>query len=349
MKSLIGSFEDPATHDSGRSRRLAIGQLLAIGLPFTALLAFVDHHALQACASRDEGWQIYTTYTLFVVQTAALAALVGSQLRREQLWWLVLIWGVLLVDLQVFALAGPAGTASQIKKLGFAIASAQIGTLTCFGVLGGSSLVIRLPIAGFGLTIAMFFAGALGGKDTWYMLLLLQCIATAIVCVGLRWFSFRIMHQDLGGKGARSNPLQFSIRHLFYWTTGVAVSVAIGRFVGWKALLGAGLQLGDMPQLLVFVPLLTLTSVIAMWSALGRELWSVRLPVLLLSLPVAGLIIGICTTPTQRRYDALFYDWNTSREEAIALGIVWSVLAGTLLAGLLLLFRMNSQRLQRRA
>jgi hypothetical protein len=194
----------------------------------------------------------------------------------------------------------------------------------------------------------MLFAAALGGNDTWYMLLLLQCIATAIVCTGLRWFSFRIVHRDLSGNVGASNVLQFSIRHLFYWTTGVAITVAIGRLVGWKSLLGAGLQLGRMPELLVFVPLLTLTFVIAMWAALGRESWLARLPVLLLSLPAAGLVFGISTTPTQRRYENLFYTWNTTRAEAIAIGVVWSLLAGALLTGSLFVFRMNSQRLQRK-
>jgi hypothetical protein len=350
MKSLIGSFEDAASDTPPPPRRLAIRKLLVIGLPLTAFIALADLRALQACGGLKEGWLVYATYTLFVVQTGALAALVGSQLRSERLWWLIFAWGILLVDIQVFALAGPADQTAAIKKLGFAIASAQLGMLTCLGVLGSGHILIRLPIALVGLTLSLLFAGELGGNERWQTLLLLQCIATAIVCAALRWFSFRIVRQELSGPGAGGNLLQFSIRHLFYWTTGVAITVAIGRYIGWKALLSTGMEIGRTPEMFVFVPLLSLTSVIAMWSALGKESWPVRLPVLLLALPAAGFVFGTLSSPQPRwKYDSLFYDWKTTRAEAVVLGIIWSLLAGALLAGLLLVFRMNSQRLQRGA
>jgi hypothetical protein len=325
-----------------------------LGIPLTCTLALLDAQALQAVVGRSAGWLVYGVYALFVIQTGAVSMIVGRRIRHELSWWAILAWAVLLVDLQVFSLAGPTGDWDVVKKLGFAVASSQIGILTCFGVLGGTVWRIRLPIVSMGLALAVFFALSMDGDDAWYVLLFFQCLATLVTCAVLRRFGFRIERLDmLPDDVAANNRLQFSIRHLFYWTTGVACLVAVGRLIGWRAIAAAGLELGRVPELLLYVPLLTLVSMIGMWGALGRESWWLRFGLLFLLQPVVGFAFGfgayLAAKSSQSPWRNLFYSWRGGDLAMIELGIVWTVLAGMLLAGLLLVFRFSGNRLQRRA
>jgi hypothetical protein len=68
-----------------------------------------------------------------------------------------------------------------------------------------------------------------------------------------------------------------------------------------------------------------------------------------LSLPAVGFVIGLSAKSSRSRWENLFYAWRGGAYAEIELGIVWTVLAGTLLAGLLLVFRFSKNRLQRRA
>jgi len=318
-----------------------------LGIPVPILIALVDAYALRACQGQATDGVVLLTYTLFVVQTASLGALVGSQLKRHPLWWGILAWGIVLVNLQVFVIA-VGDRWSTANTVGFAFASSQIGALVCFGVLGTVVWRIRMPTALIGLALAIYFAFALSARDTWYVVLLFQSLATAAVCLILRLFEFRIeLSQLLLQTGGDKQRMQFSIRHLFYWTTGVAVMVGLGRLIGWKGILAAGLQFASLPDLLVFVPLLTLVSVLAMWGALGRESWRLRLLILIPALPGIGVVLGAYVAWNRGSpWDRLFPVWEM--QSALAVGIAWASLAGWLLAGLLLVFRASGHQLQRR-
>lgn len=349
MNSLIGSVEgSDGTLPSAPRTSLPILRLFVLGVPVTACLAFVDHRLLEMCSGRHAPSLIPAAYILFVAQTGLLATLVGSQVRRHPFWWAFLVWGVLLVDIQAVTLS--AGFSSEVTKLAFAFASAQLGMVTCYLVLGATVWRIRLLVGALCLTFVLFFGLALGGSDAWQALLMLQTVATAIACGVLRWFSFRIQPSDLDGSGEQStHSMQFSIRHLFYWTTGVAIMVGIGRGMAWQPLLMAGLQLTRTQELFVIVPLLTFTSVVALWAVLGCESWLIRIPVFLISLPAAGFVLGISAPAPTRPWwgETMFREWGATTAQTVAQGIFWMVLAGALLASLLLAFRASANRLQR--
>jgi len=222
-----------------------------------------------------------------------------SQTKKQPLWWGILLWGVVLMDLQVFAIAGGSSW-SRANAVGIAFASSQAGALICFAALGATSGRLRIPAAAIGLAFTFFFAVSLSATDAWYTVLLLQALATAIVCLVLRWLGFRIERVDLLDTEERAeNRMQFSIRHLFYWTTGVAIILALGRLIGWRTLLWMGTQT-DL-HLLTFAPLLTLVSILAMWGALGRERWIARLSVLLVMLQGSVLSWSVRCLGSQAR------------------------------------------------
>lgn len=318
-----------------------------VGVPLPIILAAVDSYALRACHGDPPDWVVLATYALFVAQTALLAALVGLHVKSHLLWWAILAWGILLVDLQVFVIT--AGDQwSAISTIGFAFASSQIGALICFGVLGAASWPIRVPTTLIGLALVTRFAFALSARDSWYVILSLQSLATAAVCLVLRLAAFRIERIDLPAERERGKRLmQFSIRHLFYWTTGVAVLVGVARLIRWRGILGAGLSVTHLTDLSVFVPLLTLVSIVALWAALGRDPWWLRVTIVLLVLPSIGTLLGLYVESGRRQW------WErpfpvSGMPEVVTVAVVWSMLAGLLLAGLLLVFRTSGQRLQRR-
>ena len=86
-----------------------------------------------------------------------------------------------------------------------------------------------------------------------------------------------------------------------------------------------------------------------MWAGLGREAWFIRLPVALLALPGAGAVLGAFAIWNSRRSRWLnLFPYCWSDLETLETGIAWMILAGGMLAGLLLVLRTSGQQLRRR-
>jgi hypothetical protein len=194
------------------------------------------------------------------------------------------------------------------------------------------------------------FCISLNGRGNWMAVLFLQCVATVLVCLVLRFMRFSIDDHDaslLRDFDRESRKLQFSIRHLFYWTTGVAILTGAGRIIGWQGLVG----FANWSSLTVYAPAFTMVTVIALWAALGSETWIVRLPVLLFALPCVGGLLGLfenwkhAARWTSTRF--LVMPWNTTPIERLTFWIIWASLAGMLLAAFVMVFRASGQRLVR--
>ena len=99
---------------------------------------------------------MYGVYALLVLRMGGMWGIAGYRIQQELSWWGILTWAILPLDLQLFSMATPNNNWDVVKKLAFAIASSQLGILTCFGVLGSTVWRIRLPIVGFGLALAAF-------------------------------------------------------------------------------------------------------------------------------------------------------------------------------------------------
>ncbi|MBC8350863.1 MAG: hypothetical protein H8E66_02690 [Planctomycetes bacterium] len=332
-----------------RRSSLLRSNLVFIGLPLLAAIVFIDSYALRARRGDATDWQVLGSYAIFVGQTALLSTVVGWQARREVLWWGILGWGVLLVDLQLFAIAAPDNW-STANTVGFAFASAQVAALVCFALLSGMRWPIRLSVSLVGTALAIFFAFAMNARQAWYLVLAVQCFGAATVCLVFRQFRFRIERCDsVAVRGEVGSYAQFSIRHLFYWTTGVAILVAFGRLVSWQGLLSAGMRYTTLSDLFVFGPILSFVSILAMWAALGGEAWFVRLGVAVIALPGAGAILGAYVRwgSGRGRFNELFPDFRGS-PQPLETGIAWTVLAGGMLAGLLLSIRATGNQLRQR-
>jgi len=329
-------------------------ELLLLGVVLPALVVVVDQQLLARCVARhnDPAFIIFT-FAVFVLQIGVLSRLVGSRVTMQPYWWGIFAWSIILVDLQVFSLAGPASSWSNpVKAFGNAFGSAQIGLVTCWGLLGRMKWNNRFPIAVVGFALSWGFCLSLAGRGNWISVMFLQCVATILVCAVLRYFQFTIddvWTRVLIEPELQQGRIQFSIRHLFYWTTGTATLVGVGRLVGIDALT----QLFGLSGLTVYAPAFTLISVISFWAALGPESWLIRFPVLLLTLPTVGGLLGTYEGWRDRRGswngDWQMMPWNSTFQEKLVFWIVWASLAGMLLTALVLVFRAAGQRLVRGA
>ena len=205
---------------------------------------------------------------------------------------------------------------------------------------------IRLSTAVAGFALGWGFCLALDDRGGWLVVLFWQCVATVLVCALLRWLRFRIERVS-ESSGAGENRLQFSIRHLFQWTTGVAIIIAVGRLVGLENVF----RISGISVLAVYAPIFTLISVVALWAALGRESWISRILLSILALPMLGAIIAGCEIWRRNtgQWDWMIptFSWGTTRFEALVLWVTWASLSGFLFAGLVTVFRGSGHRLVR--
>ena len=128
-----------------------------------------------------------------------------------------------------------------------------VAALTVWAVLGGSPWRVRLPLAAIAVVVAICFASTMDGKGDWQAAFWCQCVAT--VCVGLAFWiaGYRVERRPSNGESTREageeerwrqlvcrhlgtaltrtvpntlprgQRMQFSVWHLFVWTTSAAV------------------------------------------------------------------------------------------------------------------------------
>ncbi len=348
ISDSVSAVESPTapvpTPPSVTDRRSQLVELfvLAVGLP--AAMAYVDELVLGRCvAEMWHGLPVYLTYAMLVLQVTLLGSLVGKRIQRPHIKWSVFLWAIVLIDMLVFSITAVDTEATRMTRcLAFAFMSGQVGLLTVWGILSPVFWAVRLPMAALGLALVTSFAASFsGGSDLWFAILCWQSLATAILCGILWFFGFRV--RRLRRDQPTDRRLQFSMRHLFAWTTTVACVVGVVRLIDVASFLLLGSD-----SLLACIGLggcFAIVSMVAVWSALGAERLLIRLIGLTVSMPVIALSIGAVGLS---RIPA----WIS---ESLFLGSVynpvlwftWTCLATFFLAGLLAIFRTSGYRLLR--
>ncbi len=319
-------------------------ELFVLAAGFPAAMAYIDKYVLRQCVSGEwHGMPVYLTFAMLVLQVTLLGSLVGMRIQRPHIKWSVFLWAIVLIDLQVFSITAVDTNESSVTRcLAFAFMSGQVGLLTVWGMLSPVFWAVRLPLTALGLAIVISFAATFGGgSELWFAILCWQSLATMILCGGLWIFGFRV--RRLRHDQSSDRRLQFSMRHLFAWTTSVACVVGVVRLVDVATFLFLGRD-----SLLACVGLggcFAIMSMVAVWSALGSDRLWIRLVGLGISTPVIALSIGavgLSRTPAWIS-ESLFLgaDYDPT------LWFMWTCLATFFLAGLLAIFHTSGYRLLR--
>ena len=316
----------------------------------------------------------YLAFGLFVAQAIVLSAIVGLGVRKHLVWWLFFGWSLGLVNLQLTLIGYEAGEGYRNSKIAFlafcfAFYAAQIGLIIFWMFCGTFPWArIRVPIATATLMIACHPFWLLNSGYNyrgWVGLLTYFLIAAALTYGVLRYLRFQLRAADVvaisAAKGSQANQNaqgQFGIKHLFIWTTIVAVLFGIGGLVSWQALFNNLIRQNIVINLGRTL-LITVSLVAVVWAVMGETKWiSVRVFVLAIFLTAVSLALyGLDYSSLRNRQNSLAIGWRWWRQgpslgdhlQMIRVWMIWTMLNGMFLAALLLVFRFAGFRFVRSA
>jgi len=315
-----------------------------------AAIVMADRWALRfGAAQRWSVPAIGLLYGLFVTQVALLGALVGRYVEGWFLRWTLLAWGLVLIDLWVFSLVKLGGYHCYLL-MAYALVSGQFGLLAVWATLGPTPWPWRLPAVVVGSLMLILLGLGLGRwSDLWVLLLLIQSLAIAFLCVLARLAGLRLARLDRGGTAQRPSTeyrgCQFSIGHMLFWALAAVPVLVLGpqlkvsdlQFVdlrSWCGLLWIGLCL-------------SVVSLVAVRTVLGEKRPLAWLAALAVVPPVVGVLLRV-TIPRSAPGTRWQYRILDELAEVEWWWVAWTLLAGWFLAGLLLMFRAGGYRLVRR-
>ncbi len=354
--------------------------LVLFGVVFPCLIALINYVVLRQIITSE--WQVsgvITTFVVYIVEIGALGFGLGYCIQHPVLRLAILIWCVVFIDflLLIQGLSrnyfGRYGLSARnyADSLLFAMLSGQIGMVAVWAVLGNTNWVWRLPATFIGISLLgyLLFSVARGGSDFTTVILFCQTAATASLGALMWVFGFRIQGISAPSETNEPDPgrwirglfkrganqatthvlpsgkrLQFSMWHMFIWTTALAPVFAILRLVDWASI--KYLSKNWFFQYSSLGTAFALVSLVALWAALGRERFVNRLAVLTLLAPLWGSVIGALMLWGWWDIDYLSRRLSGATD-VIMMWIAWTFIAAFFLAGMLMFFRGRGLRLVR--
>jgi hypothetical protein len=276
-----------------------------------------------------------------------LGSFVGFKVKRQPIWWLFFGWMLVLVNLVLILVKFNSYSWTRASQSAFVYAflTAQIGLVIFWGILGSTDWRRRLPIAFFLLATGSYPYWFFVGRQRWLSVMTCYIISVSVTCAFLRLWRFRLGSMESWNAIARGGRIdQFGIKHLFIWTTGVAVLFGIGRLVPWSFLATTFMN-QSMISLLLRALLMTMIVVATAWTVLGeRGVW-LRAIVLIGVLISIGFGLSFIELRQTRRSGLI--GWSSNPNEIRQIWFVWTTLNGLFLAGLMLVIRMSGGQLAR--
>jgi hypothetical protein len=216
-------------------RRFAI---VALCLP-TAIIV-IDHLTWM-----DSG--LLSTYELkrgfffpwTIAKTALLAWVAGRVFGDNFYGWLLLGWGVTLIDVNIYGASNDRFGTSDVVGLAYTIISAQAGFLVLWSILSNAALGWRIASAMIAAAAIIYHASSLFTSWRAESLPPVQIASAAIlgiVCIWLRVKGFRVQKVLAGPENAQSKKmesLQFGVKHMLIWTTALPPLLLVMKGVDW--------------------------------------------------------------------------------------------------------------------
>jgi hypothetical protein len=324
------------------------------GLLICMVIGLLDWYALSfITVNNQNSWPVFAAMALFSIQTIVLSVVIGLQVHQSPAWWLFFGWSLVLVNLNLMLIQFNVDwSARYLSALVFAFFTAQIGLVIFWGILDSSPFGRRSVIAGF-LFVACchpyWLVSESRNGSSWLTMMTAYLVAVIASSVVLRLSGFRLVarNQKLVGQEG-----QFSILHLFIWTTVVALLFGGGRMVNWNLLLENGNSTSSLVLRSIMMTLITVSTAWTIMSPTRSLGW--KLPILILLLLGVGYVLYFLeTSSTGRGYSRLsgFWFWRKPTPIELAqirnLWLSWTLLNGIFFSGLILVIRVAGKRLSR--
>jgi hypothetical protein len=339
--------------------------LLIVGVCVPVALATADHAILTRIdIAASNVTSVAVLFVFFALQISFVSWAVARYINPWPLRWVIWIWTMLLIDLQLAIIAAVESfpTREAINCLATGVLAGQVGALVVWGILGSGglawrapALLVLLPIGGnfYELLVRLSHDGS-WYQLVWDDLLWVQALILSLLCCALRLSGFTLemtTPEALAASDActGSHSLQFGIRDVLIGTTSLAIVLAIAKAGGLLTL--QFVQNVYAAGLLFVVLIATCTGAVLLmdlWASLGRGRAMLRtLSVVLASLAFGSPIAWYCVNVGQPRMilnrDYRLFHWYATGYWWIG----WMFLAATILAGSLIIFRTLGYRLVR--
>jgi hypothetical protein len=340
--------------------RLPLARLLLVGMLVPAAMSGLDHWLLTRMQLRLTESHVALTMAAFVVQVGLLGWLSGTLLDNPWWRWGVYAWGWVLVDLQLLSatvFADGGRWWSHGRLLPGSLFAAQVGLAIIWAVLGTTRWTIRLPACAV-LAIILSVPTMSALRYSAEMIIPVQMIALAVLCLVLRWRRFRLQvvapeaGRPIGAGSSQQLPQgQFTIRHVLIWTTSLAILLGVLRALdllslralspffenGAIALTAAGIVIAG-----VFI--------VALFAAVGTGPAWLRLSLLAAALCLAGPLLVLFRFLADNPLSNVRLLWTYNYTRTVVWQqdgwlITWTGLAGSLLFATLLILRVRGYRL----
>jgi hypothetical protein len=174
---------------------------------------------------------------------------------------------------------------------------------------------------------------------------MVQTVSTCMLAALLHISGYRIELQESNAEEESVGPVQFSIRHLLIATTAVAIMVPIvqGMLQQSTRFLSGRQWLHSAADGVV----LAVVSLAAFWAALGAGRWWTKTSAFAMLALAAGA--SLCWLEKSIVYPLTWSaTWKQSLTDAGWWWVAWTMLAGSFLAGMLLVLCATGYRLLRR-
>jgi hypothetical protein len=287
-----------------------------------------------------------------IAKTALLAWCAGRIFGSTLYGWILLSWGVALIDVHTYGASHSLFGSSDMVGLTYTIVSAQASFLILWSILAKTAAAWRIASGMVATTIIIFHASLLGGFRMGDAILLMQTMAAAIlaiVCLALRLFGYKLEQVESTTEApgrAKRDVFQFGLKHMLVWTTALpplllvvkGIDILIIRNVGVADLFPAAL----VSSCIAFVSMGTI------WFAVGRGNIVLRLAFFAFAI----LISGFTMYAQSSNLVTLYGQWPRPLivHATVLIGdrwVHWFALVGGLLASLLAFLTAAGYRLQR--
>jgi hypothetical protein len=342
---------DAATHPDrvgGDVRRFA---LVALTLPIAIVaidhLTWMNRSVLTSHESRQQFFFLW-----LVAKSALLAWCAGGMFGATLYGWILLGWGVALIDVHTYGASQELFRSDEVAGLAHTIVSAQAGCLVLWSILSTSAIGWRIAACMAGTALIIFHASSLGSSRIFSPITVAQTWAVVVLtllCVSLRLAGFRLQQivDAPGLKGSKQREVfQFGMKHMLIWTTALPPLLLVMKGIDWVVYRRLG-YVDVFPAALIsaYTALVTLATI---WLVLGQGNVILRVAFAAFSIFFVGftlyvqsskylLVYGWWPNPPMIRMTMMIADLWT----------VWFALVSGLLAAMLLFLRAAGYRLAR--
>jgi hypothetical protein len=287
-----------------------------------------------------------------IAKTALLAWSAGRLFGSTLYGWILLGWGVALIDVHTYGASHSLFGSSDIVGLTYTIVSAQAGFLILWSILAKTAAAWRIASGMVAATIIIFHASLLAGQGTGDSMLLMQTIAAVILaalCLVLRLSGFKL-EQVKSPSEVSSRPtrdvFQFGLKHMLVWTTALPPLLIVVK--GIDVLIVRSLGVADLFPAALASTCIAFVCLAAIWLNVGRGKFVLRLAFFAFAVLISGLTMYVQSSNLLTVYG----QWPKAPivRATVLIGsrwVAWFALVGCLLASLLEFLTAARYRLQR--